>query len=326
MKNKPIALIIMLFVLLAASLVRAEEASVLTCVGAEDCGFTLDEKALKDNISLRISASMKAQNLQGAYPLENSTITGSVPFMVGDLKLVAVRVELKPVKAGDKTITNYLIVDPGGRMTINGIQLLENGDDVIFPVLARLKRVELPADFGQTVIKGKGQAEAIMVTEVFCPYCREAFRYFIGNLDLIKDVKIVHLVLGSHPGADVAAWVMVYAEKHNLSPEAVLRFAFTNLKQPKPSPGGTVNVPQFRKQVLEQFYVPFPDLKKALGEDLDAALKTLEAEAGPTVDADKAKCDKLGLDFTPVLFINGIRIDGFNQGEIKSALKLSNTP
>jgi protein-disulfide isomerase len=318
-------LVIVLTLLLAVSFFSAPAGadSQPTCIG-QACDFALDVAGLQSKVAERINAGMKSQGIvDKEFPKENANVIKQVPFEVNGVRLVAVHLKIEPVQEGQAPVDNFLIVDPGATMIFANIRDLMTGKDLAFEAMALVKKEELPVDFGHTILEGTGDIDVVMVSDPICPYCQRAYEYFSRNMDRIKTVKLVHLPLAYHLGADTACQVIIYAEKHNISPRDAARFAYTELQAINPE-GVDQNqkVKKAREEILTLFMAKFPALKESLGGDVTAALKKLEEETSEVMRKDAEMAAARNLESTPIIYVGGIRVDGFSEPQIESALSM----
>jgi protein-disulfide isomerase len=290
------------------------------CLG-DECGFKLDREAFKKTVAQRLTVGLKQQGNDVQYPTDNIEIVKTVPFSVGDdYSFVAVRVILNPVDEAHRPAENVLVVDPGGRIMFGDIQDLVSGEDLAFKASSLVKKEKLPPGFGAEAVSGNGDAEVVMVSDPICPYCKKAFAYFMNHLDRIETVKLVHLPLPSHPGAEAASAAIIYARDNDIQPEEVARFAYLDLDNPQPE-GETQEerVENARQNVLDQLTEAFPKLAESLGDD---PLATLMAATEDDREAHQKMASEKGLTFTPVIYVDGVRIDGFKESAVAQALQV----
>ena len=303
--------------------VQAQDGGGLSCLGQE-CDFSLDVKALQAKVAKRINTGMKAQGITDKeFPEENAKVIKQVPFQLNDLKLVAVHLKIEPIQEGQKAVDNYLVLDPGATMIFSNVRDLVTGKDMSFEAMALVKKEKLPADFGHTVMEGTGKVDVIMVSDPICPYCQKAFEYLLQNMDKVKSFKLVHLPLAGHLGADTACQVLIYAYKNKISPQEILKFAYTELTAVQPEgKDKDEKLKKAREEILNQFMTKFPALKKSLGSDAASAQKKLDEETNDVMQKDAELTKAHGLDFTPIIYVGGIRVDGFSQPQIESAFEM----
>ena len=257
----------------------------------------------------------------GALPLENIKLLKAIPFQVGDFKLFAVKVEILPIKADEKPGLNFLVVDASGRYVMNGLMDLVTGDGVDFEPMSQARFENLSPDFGRTVLTGSGKLNLVFVSDPFCPHCKRAYSFLKQKMDDIKDLKMVQYPLSGNLGSEIAAAVLIYCLENNISPHEVLDFAFTKMKSVNPEGENEALVRHMKTKTLEQFLNEFPKLKEKLGEDLDKAVEKLENEVMSLVKADKEKAMEMGIHSTPVIFVEGIRLSGFNAKTLMATME-----
>lgn len=269
----------------------------------------LDEKTLKSNVAARIRTTRGAQDARfRQFSPALVIIDRKVPFNIQEMTFFAVKVKLlsPPPGAGEETIT--LVVDKSGSLQIVDIQELSSGNSLVQDAMNQLIRVEdIPPDFGKEVFKAKGKHSIIAVSDPFCPYCRKGWDYFKIQQDKLKTFRLAHFPLNR--AAEVACMVMADAHNRQFKLFEVVDFAYTHL-----NPAST---PQ---DILVQFMDAFPEFKEKWGQDSAEALKYLEEKYLAMVQKEKEIAQGLGINSTPVFFVNGQMIRGFNAGKMDKAV------
>ncbi len=272
-------------------------------------GVELDEKTLKSNVATRIRVTRGAQDAKfSQFSPDLVIIDRKVPFSILEMTFFAVKVKLlaPPPGAGEETIT--LMVDGSGTLQIVDIQELTSGNSLVQDAMNQLVRIEdIPPDFGKEVFNGKGDHSIIAVSDPFCPYCRKGWDYIKTSQDKLKTFRLSHFPLNR--AAEVASMVMADAHHRQFKLFEVVDFAYTHLN-PVSNP----------EDILAQFMDAFPELKEKWGQDAAIALKHLEEKYLAIVQKEKEIAQDLGINATPVFFVNGQLIRGFNAGKMDSAM------
>jgi hypothetical protein len=285
---------------------RADDQSVqqMTVSGVE-----LDEKTFKSNVANRIRATRGAQDARfRQFSPDLVIIDRKVSFNTQGMTFFAVKVKLlsPPPGVGEETIT--LVVDKSGTLQIVDIQELKSGNSLVQDALNELVRIEdIPPDFGKEVFNGKGDHSIIAVSDPFCPYCRKGWDYIKTRQDKLKTFRLSHFSLNR--AAEVACMVMADAHHRQFKLFEIVDFAYTHLN-PASNP----------EDILAQFMDSFPELKEKWGQDAAIALNYLEEKYIAIVQKEKKDAQALGINSTPVFFVNGQLIRGFNAGKMDRAM------
>lgn len=272
-------------------------------------GIELDEAALKANVSDRIRTTRGAQDERFRnFSPDLVIIDRKIPFHVQEMSFFAVKVKLlsPPPLADEETIT--LIVDKSGTLQIADIQELATGNSLAQDAMSQLIRAEdIPPDFGKEIFKGTGKHSMIVISDPFCPYCRKGWEYIKTQKGNLKVIRLSHFPLNR--AAEVACLVMADAHHHQFKLFEIVDFAYARLN--------SVSNPQ---DVLVQFMDAFPELKEKWGQDPVNALKYLEENYLAVVREERKNVQALGINSTPVFFVNDVFIKGFNPEKLDKAM------
>jgi protein-disulfide isomerase len=317
-------LVVCLFLLTAPVAWGAATPEGYECYGPEDCKFKLDEKNFQATVAKRISNQIKDRSgTDRPLPLENVKVLESMPFAAGGYQLVAVKFEVSPLDGQGEKGVNFVVVDPSGSWIVE-LTNLGDGKNMGFVPVAGLRRQEIPADLGQVVFKGQGQAEVVMFSDPICSFCQMALQHLIRSLKQVKEIRLVHFPLANHIGADTACSVLIYAEKNQMDLPAITRFAYEYLDPSDQQADKSGQIPEIKKSILAKFMGRFPDLAAKLGADPALALAKLEQETAAELAKDRQIATDYKINATPVIFINGLKLDGYRRGELDAALALAN--
>lgn len=282
------------------------------CFGPDECSFKLDEKTFKSSVVKRINAGLKARGKTDEFITDKHIeIIKIWPFSEGDFKLIAVKFRLAPAKKTQHGGISFLVVDSSGRYDVRALTDLTNGDDLRYDALAVIRHEDLPADFGYKILNGTGHSHVVIVSDPMCYHCKSAFRYMLANTRDVETLEMVHYFRRGDFDSETATRIIFYAIAHDITPVEVIKFAYTELSPPKTKGTNEELIKMIQVAILDQFYKKFPKLKESLGSDTDQALKTLKKETEDAAVAVEKKVMPLGMAGTPVVYIDGMRVDGF---------------
>jgi protein-disulfide isomerase len=214
-----------------------------------------------------------------------------------------------------------LFVSADGRFYMPDLVELSAGKSVLKAARDRVRSGDLK-DFGHVILKGAGKAQVIYVSDPFCPFCRESFAYLMARKADMAELRLAHYPLASHPGADIACAILDWARAN--APAKLMdyvRFAYTDLAVPHVADRSQENLDKAWNAVAAAFLKRFPELS-ALGKDGAAIVTRLrESEHVAAVQADMARAADMDIRGTPVIFVNGARVDGFDEERLNTLLK-----
>lgn len=303
--------------------------ALVVCMGADRAAAApqqLDEMGLRQNVAARISRVL-VENGQEAVTRklspDNVRIDKYQPVRVGVVDLYAVQLSLyHPDGASRRDLPDRmtLLTDASGAVQFGMVADLSTGQEAALVQATEITRLSLPDTLAQPLATGTGSHDVVFVSDPFCPFCRQAASYLLESLDRIASLKIVHLPLPMHPGADAAAWAMEYARDQKdagLDPLAVMRFAYGALKAPAQ---GTA-LDDARKEVVAQILLQFPALAVGLetpsAETLLYILKgRFEAQSAATA----AQLQRLQITGTPFILVDGQPVRGFDKARLDKLL------
>ena len=273
----------------------------------------LDEKSLKHSVAERVQATLRGRvsGVENFGP-DKVKIENKKKVKVGKYELYAVKLQLMPFKKGQKPGEMSLLVDSSGKIAFPDVQDISKGQSLVEDAMDEINRIELDKNFGEVFFKGKGKHEVVFISDPFCPYCRRAFNYLAGKKDEMKEWKIVHMPLSFHRGANVATWVMEYAHDKNIKFQDVVKFAYNGLSMPREK-----DLQKAEKAVLKQFANKFPELGF---KDIDKVYSELKQQYDGKVKQNIKIANSLGVRGTPGIFIDGIKVRGFNKPKIEKIL------
>lgn len=234
-------------------------------------------------------------------------------------EIYVVRGVLTPKGGQSQPFTMSVSAD--GRFYVSDIIDLDVSKSILKDARDRMRAADLKA-LGHTLLKGTGEPVVLYVSDPFCPYCRTGFAYLMGKTASFSELKLAHFPLTSHPGADIACALMAWAA--DKAPDRSLdfaRFAYTDLAAPKVTDRSPASMEKAWAEVASAFLARFPELK-ALGKDGAAIVAALGGSPwDKAVQEDMAKAAGMDISGTPIIFVNGARVDGFDQERLNTLLK-----
>lgn len=285
-------------------------------------GPALEEQTLRAAVAERVNLILIERGQEAIIPVEAISIERVQPVQVRDITLFAVKLSLRAGGTVKGVFTEpeemIILTDESGTLQFGMVTDIATGDEVAMVQAAALTQVAFPEHLAKPFLTGKGSHDVTLVTDPFCPYCRQALEYLASQLTLIANLKLVHLPLAMHPGADAAAWVMEFArEEAKDLYKQVVEFAYTALNSPAGTNGQPLQGDEAQKNVLKQFIGKFPKLTK---QPLDAFLYYLKGKYEPQDLSTRRALQKLRISGTPVVIIDGQPVHGFDQKEIGTRL------
>lgn len=149
----------------------------------------------------------------------------------------------------------------------------------------------------------KAKNKIIEITDFDCPFCKNAFNYLHEKVEGKKDVAIflMHFPLNMHPTAKTKAKIFEAGLKmgHNFAYDLFNDNKLKNLDN-------DALIDYFSKKVKDSN--KFVELVNS---------KEIEKKINDNINYAKT----LGVNSTPILYINGRQIRGFNQKQIDKAIK-----
>ncbi|MCW7755359.1 thioredoxin domain-containing protein [Desulfobotulus sp. H1] len=280
----------------------------VTVFGAES--VSLDEEALKKTVARRTVISWGEQDERfRSFGPDQVRIVQKIPVNMNGVYLFAVRVALvmPPPQSGEEQL--FLVVDPTGQMQFTDIQDLSSGRSLLEEPLAYLRHIDdFPKDLGTVLLEGGGPHEMLVVSDPFCPYCRKGWDFVKEKRNTLKELRLVHFPL--NPVSELVCMVLADVEKRNFKPLEVTDFAY-----------GDLRFVQDPKAILDQFMAVFPELKSSWGDNAEAARNYLESAYGEKVRSERRELQRMGIQATPVFFINGHMVEGFQLDKMRERLK-----
>lgn len=277
---------------------------------------SFDAEAFRKNFIAGLASRPNAPALDAA-DVRVESAEKAAPF--AGTELFVVRGALAPKGSQPQPFTMFVSAD--GRFYVSDIIELAAGKSILKPARDKMRAEDLKS-LGHTLVTGTGARTVIYVSDPFCPYCRTGFAYMMGKTAAFGQFRLAHLPLSSHPGADIACALMAWAA--DKAPERSLdfaRFAYADLASPTVTDRSPANLKKAWVEVAAAFLKRFPELK-ALGGSGEAIVEALVGSSWEaSVREDMAKAAALDISGTPVSFVDGVRVDGFDHARLESLLK-----
>ena len=303
----------------------------------------LDVPNLQKNVHAMVLEALKMQGLpmtpqMAAFTPEKIIVTKKEPFSAGNMNFFIVSLAIKaPTEIGgnvtdpetDMEKVIVLAVDPSGTYHFQDVLEIATNKSMALEAKRIVQRLVLPKDFGDVLFTGTGNEEVVFVSDVFCPFCRDAYEYFLTKKSNIKTFKMVHHPIKElHPAAEIVSHVMEYArdEFSEGDYQALVTFAYTELKEEKIDPAAKFGESTKALEALELVMVKkltakYPDLLKKHSNDDQAFYYFLKGKYTTKLEGIRTVVRALGLQGTPAMYINGYLIRGFNVNELNSIFK-----
>jgi thiol-disulfide isomerase/thioredoxin len=202
----------------------------------------------------------------------------------------------------NKDMTQYIFTD--GRNLITDVVDVKTGSSLVREmsfedVHDNIDTSKLSLYYGDKNSKNK----IIEITDFDCPFCRNAFNYLHENAEKYKDVAIyiMHFPLDMHKNAKLKAKIFETGLKMGYN------FAYDLFNDN--------NIQNLDGNDLIDYFT-----KKVKNKDMFLQLVNSE-EIENRIKDNINYAKSLGINSTPILYINGRQIRGFNQGQIDKALK-----
>lgn len=258
-----------------------------------------------DKVLSNVYERLKKENKIDQLKPEHLSLERKIPIKLGDLSLWAVRIQIR-LKSPDKqvrTATLDMVTDDNGQWQFEGLSDLKTGYPLLEKTFTELGIVKIESRMGQVTFRGKGSKTVVMVTDNFCPYCREAHKKLPGvYAKKIKELILIYLPLNKHPGAELACSISAYVyNRKDLAQYAkdVDDFIFQEL--PPPS---TKDVNEANTAVYNAFKSKFPWFAREFPDsNIEKVFEKLRK--GSNIIEQMRYANNLGLKGTPTTFING---------------------
>lgn len=283
-----------------------------------------DELSLRASVAERVNLILaeRGQGDGALVPIEAITVQKVQPVQVRDIKLYAVKLSLKASGTINGVFTEpeemILLTDSTGTVQFGMVTDIATGDELAMIQATSLLDFAFPDHLAKPFLIGQGTHDVTLVSDPYCPYCRQALDYLKTQLPLIANLKLAHLPLAMHPGADAAAWIMEFARQEVTELyNQIVEFAYSGLRTPSGTDGKALRGDDAQKHVIKQFLDQFPKLTT---QPLDAFLFFLKGNYEQQDISTRRALQKLRISGTPVVIIDGQAVHGFDQKEIVKRL------
>ncbi len=272
----------------------------------------LQEDNLINNVLIRFQGIISERGGDPwAISRESLVVEQSIPFEVDvsgqRLTMYAVRVVLSGPEPGQKQNVTLIVDETGGIQLDGAFADLSTGKSIHQDVLDELERMESDPGVGDLLFTGSGQASVLYLSDPFCPYCRHAYTYLRDQKDRISEFKIAHFPINPNSGA-VALTLIMMDFKGEDNYQDVVDFAYN-----VDPTGLTGNADH---SVIRLFNNEFQIFTRTSEDVFDY----LQEKHQNNLAREMEKMRAMGLSGTPVIIINGIRVDGFNRDRINDLL------
>lgn len=272
----------------------------------------LDGAALKASIAQRIRMTRRAKD--DRYKLFSPDlvkIDEKIVVHIRGMDFFAVKIKLHTpdTKAVEEVLS--LIVDETGTLQISGVHDLASGANLMQNAVSQLQHVDvqdLPPDFGKEIFTGDGAHTITAVSDPFCPHCRKGWEYIKLHQEKIKTFRLAHFPL--NPASAAACMVIADAHHRQFKVFDIVDFAYSQLHS-APEP----------QKIVVQYMEAFPELAEKWGHDPVSALSYLTKTFGSVVQKERKAAQTLGINSTPVFFVNDTYIRGFHARKLDNAMQ-----
>jgi protein-disulfide isomerase len=250
-----------------------------------------------------------------SYSPDNVIIKQAIPVAVGKETYYAIKAILTPAVKNQKEGKLTMLVDHTGTFQFPGVMNIADGNSPAELAMAEVNKIKLPENFGSVIGKGSGSHDVTIVSDPVCPYCRAAWSFIVKQQDKYKDFSLVHMPLSYHVGADAACWILAYVE--DTYPDKIFEvanWAYAEFEAPHEK-----NLEKSREKVIKAFLEKYPWLTNSKPDEFKYFLK---GKYEGKISDEIKKAQEIKISGTPAIFIDGIRIDGFDQHKIEKTLSM----
>ncbi|WP_028574833.1 DsbA family protein [Desulfonatronovibrio hydrogenovorans] len=247
-----------------------------------------------------------------AISVKNMTLERKIRFELvvsGQvLPLYAVRMALFEPETGRKQLVD-LIVDETGTVQLDGSFVdLGTGESLHQDALDELDRIEGDPGVGDLLFKGSGTAQVLFLSDPFCPYCRHAYTHLLDQKDWIDEFRIAHFPIDPDSGSMALTLLMMEYKDEDLYQD-VVDFAYMMDRDQ------IIGNPDL--DVISLFNQQF----NVFTDSPEEVLFLLQTRHQDELARQMKIMRDMGLTGTPVVIINGMRINGFNRDRMERLLK-----
>lgn len=285
----------------------------------------LDTAALEKNVLLRFNTTRP----QGFSELSAADIKviDSQEINVRGIPLYAARIEMRirpEPNAEPVTRTVTIAVNEGGNVQFDTVGDVATAVDLISPQAGKLMKLDLPSKSETPAITGTGKRVLRMVSDPYCTYCRDAYKWAQANTDKFSGFFIEGFPLIGNLGSEAVVWYMNALGR--TSPEEyreIMAYAYSDLPSVISSEGTNLSDPKVRsaarEAVLKNIMERFPDATPEKNvKDLLARLE--KDEMKKQMDSSE-KIVQQGVTSTPIFRVDETPLRGFHAPTLELLLK-----
>jgi len=300
----------------------------------------LDAENLKKNVYTMVLAALKQQGLpmtpqMNEFTADKIIIGKSIPFHAGGIPFFLVSLAIKaPAALGgnvtdpetDMEKTLVLTVDQTGTYHFPDVNEISTNKSMSLEAKRIIQKAFLPKDFGDILFTGSGTEDVVFISDVFCPFCRDAYDYFMSKKEQIKSFKILHMPIKElHPTADIASFLMEHAREIFSQQEYIdfINYAYTELTEEGSNAGAgspKKDLLELELNMVKKLTTKYPALLKNHA-DINALFFYLKGKYTGKFEANKMLARSFGIQGTPAMFINGFLVKGFDINTLNNIFK-----
>ena len=275
----------------------------------------LDTATVRANLGRWIASQDNSSPDEAARRVDIQKV---VPVKSESLSLFAVRLAISPPPGVEAVPSmGVMVFDASGQYRLKGMTRLATGEDLMSAARRDAMRFDLPVDFGRVLADFGGPHEVVLVSDAFCPHCRQAWAALKQLRAHIGKLRVVHLPLVGHEGAEALGWALDFAADKGLDAVGMADFAMVSVTPPG---GGLFQGMDAALGALEPLFAKYPVLRDRLGAP-EAAWELLRAKYGPDNGRDRQRCWRMGLGAVPCVFVDGYLMHGVNVNELRALLQ-----
>jgi hypothetical protein len=233
---------------------------------------------------------------------ENVIIKKYSVFEYNGIEIVGVSLGVENISKEVPPFSQTLFISKDGSLEFN--------PRTTIPEFIEAKHLLEPFEFdhltGDLIFKGDGEHDVTLVTDPFCPYCRNAYNHFRNNRQGIRGFRVIEVPKEMHPGSMQVNSLAQFVIGEGVSPVNVYDFIYNemNLKNKIDQDRETLIRDKFEDKFIavdfDKYDKNSPVIAKRLEEHF-APLKNTEIKGTPLLIVD----DKL------ILGLNLVEIEYF---------------
>lgn len=285
----------------------------------------LDTATLEKNVLLRFNATRP----QGFPEITAGDIKviDSQPINVRGIPLYAARIEmrLRPEASAEPVIRTVTIaVNEGGNIQFDNVGDVATAIDLISPQASKLMSLDLPSKSETPAITGTGKQALRMISDPYCTYCRDAYKWAQANTDKFSGFFIEGFPLAGNLGSEAIVWYLNALAK--TSPEeyrGAMAYAYSDLPSVIVPEGTNYTDTKVRsaarEAVLKNMMERFPDATPE--KDVKELLTRLEKDEMKKQMDFSEKMHQQGVTSTPIFKVDETPLRGFHPPTLELLLK-----